>query len=222
MKPTILHLLLGIILGAGPLLAQQEPSAPAKKPIASPQEKAPDPEVVEWVRMLAERMVHPNEAIRSSAHEALLRLGKLAMPQLKDAAEGNDALRARAAKDVIAKMEQRRAKQEGGHDGKRPPNDVLENRFVIAAKAANLTPEQEVKVKAHFEEQRTKTQDLFAQARDGVLTKEEVRAALQNLEKESRTALKAFLDEAQAASFMEAMQKVRPAGPSRRGGEGDK
>lgn len=223
------YLLLVLAFFSGSVMAQTEGVAPKPVPAAQrpdaqqAKERAADPEVDAWARVLIERMAHQNEAIRSSAQEALLRLGKLAQTQLKAAAGGADEGRAKAAKELLARMEQQRRtpKGEGGFENRRPA-ESLENMFATAAKAANLTPEQEAKVKAVFEEQRVKTQELFAQVKDGVLTKEEVRAALQGMEKARHVELAGILDAAQVKVFMDAMQKARQGGEPRRRGDGDK
>lgn len=202
MALRLLLVLLGLTFVAG----AQQPDDPSSRP-APAKESAQDPEVDAWVDVLIERMNHPHELIRGSAQEAIMRLGRAALPRLKAAAEGTVEKRAALAKDLAQRIEQRRGpKPDGGPDERRIPKDQLENHLASAMRAARLTPEQEVKVKARFEEQRRKTQELYAQARDGVLTREEVRAAMQDMEKGLPAALGAFLDEAQVKTFLDTLR----------------
>ena len=73
------YLLLVLAFFSGSVMAQTEGVAPKPVPAAQrpdaqqAKERAADPEVDAWARVLIERMAHQNEAIRSSAQEALLR-----------------------------------------------------------------------------------------------------------------------------------------------------
>lgn len=195
-----------------PLLAQAAPDTRPVKPAAD----ANDPEVIAWVTQLTQKLAHPNDVIRASAQDALARLGSAAVPQLKALAEVKDGASSKAAKDVLQRIEQRRT---GGPDAERrgpPQGDAV----LAALKAANPTPEQETKIRAIFDEQKKRIQDLYAQGMNGALTKEEVRAAMRALEQENSKTLRGILDEAQFETFTEAMRKAR--GPMRKKPEGDK
>lgn len=210
MKSTLLLLACCTI----PLLAQ---NASEPRP-AKPQADAKDPEVVAWVAQLVEKLAHPNEVIRASAQDALLRLGPAALPHLKSVAEAKEGPSAKAAKDVLARMEQRRA---GGPDAeRRGPSSLTGDAVLAALKAANPTPEQETKIRAIFEEQKKRIQELYAQGMNGALTKEEVRAALRDMEQQNGKTLRGILDETQFELFTEAMRKTRA--PMRRKPDGDK
>ncbi len=196
------------------LLAQNAPEPRPARPVAD----ASDPEVVAWVTQLTEKLAHPNEVIRASAQDALARLGAAAVPQLKALAEVKDGASSKSAKDVLTRIEQRRA---GGVDAeRRGPGAPQVDAFLAALKAANPTPEQETKIRAAFDEQKKSIQELYAQRMNGALTKEEAHAAMRALEVEVGKTLRGILDETQFESFMEAMRKSR--GPARRKPDGDK
>jgi hypothetical protein len=179
---------------------------------------AQDPEVAAWAQQLVEKLSHPNETIRASAQEALVRLGSAAHAPLKALADTPDAPAAKHAREVLARMDQRRS---GGSEAdRRGPMVVPQDALNAALKAASVTPEQESKVRAAFEEQKKRIQDLYAQGMNGALSKEEVRAAMRGIEQESAKALRGLLDDTQFEAFMESFKKLR--GPMRKRLEGDK
>jgi hypothetical protein len=180
--------------------------------------EAKDPEVAAWVQQLVEKLSHPNETIRASAQDALVRLGSAAHAPLKALAETPDAPAAKYARDVLARMEQRRSG--GPETDRRGPMGFPQDGLNAALKAASVTPEQETKIRAAFEEQKKRIQDIYAQGMNGALTKEEVRAAMRGIEQESAKALRGLLDETQFDAFMENFKKLR--GPMRKRLEGDK
>jgi hypothetical protein len=63
-----------------------------------------DPALDDWIQTLVDRIVDRNDAIRESAREALVAVGKPALPALKKLAAGDDRT-AVAARIVIARIE---------------------------------------------------------------------------------------------------------------------
>jgi hypothetical protein len=85
--------------------AQQPKDGPKPPPPGKDQPSKPDPAVEAWVKTLAEKMTDRHDIIRESARQALIAVGRPAVPTLRKLAEGDDGATAEAARKVIARIE---------------------------------------------------------------------------------------------------------------------
>jgi hypothetical protein len=65
----------------------------------------PDAAVDAWVKVLIEKIADPHDTIRDSARAALVHVGPQAIPSLRQLVEGDDNVKAVAARNVIAMIE---------------------------------------------------------------------------------------------------------------------
>jgi hypothetical protein len=65
----------------------------------------PDAAVDAWVKVLVEKIADPHDTVRDSARAALVHVGPQAVPALKKLADGDDTVKAVAARNVIAMIE---------------------------------------------------------------------------------------------------------------------
>lgn len=89
---------------------------PAGEPGERPAPK-PDAAVDAWVKVLLEKIADQHDTVRDSARAALVHVGPQAIPALKQLAEGNDNVKAVAARNVIAMIER------GNQPGRGPGRD---------------------------------------------------------------------------------------------------
>src|SRR5437764_289103 len=105
------RLLGALAAGAGAVLllvnlgTAQQPREGPKPPPGKEQPGKADPAVESWVKLLAEKMTDRHDTIRESARQALVAIGRPAVPMLRKMAEGDDGATAEAARKVIARIE---------------------------------------------------------------------------------------------------------------------
>lgn len=87
-----------------PALAYGQEGAEGK--VAPPETKQVkiDPALEEWIGVLAERISDKNDAVRNSAEQALVALGRRSIPTLEKIAGGDDAAKAVLAKKLMARI----------------------------------------------------------------------------------------------------------------------
>lgn len=205
------------------IFAQVEPPA---APAPAAEEIKVEPAVETWVKTLGAKIMDPNELVRNSAQSGLTSVGRQALPFLRTLASGADELVAAEAKKVIGRIERNAQRGEGdrrafgrqagaaGEAGGNPMDQVL--------KDMKLSTEQETKVKEVQEKQREKSREIFSQIQDGTLTREEGRAALEEMRTETNKQFKEFMTEEQFKKYEEAQrsQGGRFGGGGRRRGGG--
>jgi Spy/CpxP family protein refolding chaperone len=178
-----------------PVPPNQEQEAPADKP---------DPMVQAWVRGLCKHIADQNETIKRSAQEALVSVGKPALEILKPISDGEDAVQAKEAKAVIARI-QRGPQGRGG----------MTDRLLGDLK---LTDEQKAKAEKISTAYQAKMRDIMSQMRDGAIDRSEIRDIMQSSREEYLGEMKAVLDAEQYKKFEESMGNQRGFGGGGRGG----
>jgi hypothetical protein len=203
--------------------AQVDPAKPTPAaPPATTDSATPDPVVEAWVKLLAERIADANKVVRDSSQQALVAVGKPAIPALKALAASTDAATSAEAKRVLERIERQAARGEAGRpggptraEGERPGQVTPES----LAKELALSAEQEEKLTQALEERSKKLRELFGQVQDGSLTREEMQAQNREAGEKVLKDMKAVLSEEQFSKFEESFRRMRTGqGGRRRGG----
>ena len=208
MKSVSLVALAVLVLATPITLSAQDrrqPPAPVPLEQEAPAAK-PDPMVQAWVRGLCKHIADQNETIKRSAQEALVAVGTPALEILKPIAEGEDAIQAKEAKAVIARIE-RGPQRRGG----------MTDRLLGNLK---LTDEQKAKADKISTGYQDKMRDIMSQMRDGSIDRSEIRDIMQSARDEYMGEMKSVLDAEQYKQFSESMSNQRGFGGGGRGGFG--
>lgn len=203
-----------LVAVSGGILAQAE--EPPTRPAAErPDQESPpaDPAVQAWVQTLVRRIADSHPGIRRSAREGLVALGKPALPALRQHAASADPEVATAAKELIRRIDRggRGMRRQGEGARERPGGGVPRLLADLG-----LDEAQKSKIKELFERGARKRRELFQDMRDGALPREEMRAALRDLQAESVKTLEGVLTEEQLAKYRKAAQERGPRGEGRR------
>jgi Spy/CpxP family protein refolding chaperone len=204
-------------------VAQDEPGP--RPPDVAKGEKV-DPAVEAWVKVLAERIADGNRTVRDSAQQALVAVGKPALPHLNGLAKEGDSTVAAEAKKVLERIERMAARGEGamglGGPGRRGEGagargpggaQTVEN----LTRDLNLNPEQEAKVMNALEERSRRMRELFSQVQDGALTREEMMSEMQKMSDQVLKDMKSVLTPEQYSKFEANFRNLRGLGGARRG-----
>ncbi len=191
-------------------LAAAQPPGRDTGPKASPPDKGPaDPTVEAWVQVLVQRMTDRHDLVRDSAREALVAIGKPALPALHKLARGEDAAAAYAAKKLIARIEN------SGPFGREHPGPaaLLGGKF----QGLELSEKQRGQVEEIGQAHQKKVRDLMHQMRDAELQLEHLRSAPAEMHEEMLKALRGVLSEEQYKRFVRGIEggSDQPATPQR-------
>lgn len=229
MKRTVLMAVLALLIAPGLLLAQAE--------VATEKKQEKGSAVTEWVELLAKQLGNENATIKNSASRAIAAVGKEAIPTLQKVAKSDDAAIAKAAKDIITRIERggqrgRRRGGEGGFGGRRRGGEGREGgrrrrggrgRFGMGrvdVEALGLNDDQKKKFETLQSKQREEMQDLMEQVRSGEIPREEIREVLSELRESMKKKMKGILTEEQFKKYEESTQRRRGRGRGRGRGDG--
>ncbi|WP_439621835.1 hypothetical protein [Gemmata sp.] len=202
----------------------------------------PDATVDAWVKVLVEKIADPHDTVRDSARAALVHVGPQAVPALKKLADGDDTVKAVAARNVIAMIE--RGPQPGrpgrgdpmgpggerpGQAGERPGGDRPgpggpmgpggpgggPGGMGRALGELNLTEKQEKQAREIIAAHGKKVMEFGEKLRDGAVDREAAREGFEKLRGELMKELKGVLDAEQVKKLEAAM-----SGPGGFGGPG--
>jgi hypothetical protein len=192
-------------------LDAEEP--PAERP---PRREAPrreaSPALKEWIAVCVKHLASDDPGVQRSAAAALRGAGPAAREAIEAAAKSDDPALARAAQRLLEEGPRRERPGEGGGP-RRGMADILAERL-------ELTEEQKPKVAKIVEAWQAKQQELWRQARDGSLSREEVREKFQVLRDELTQELSGVLTEEQLATWKEIGRRGGRRGGGGGGGRG--
>jgi hypothetical protein len=204
---------------AGLPAQEQDPATPPAAERSEQVDASVEPAVQAWVQTLVRRIADAHPGIRRSAREALVALGQPALPALRQHATSSDPEVAAAAKEVMSRIDRggggRRGRSEA--PGPRPGGGAMRLLADLG-----LDDAQKKTIKELMESGARKRRELFQDMRDGTLSREEMRAALRDLQAESMKALEGVLNEEQLAGYRKVMRERGRRGegrarPDRRG-----
>jgi len=205
--------LLALVVVIAPALVAQDPAPPVTAAPAAKAEVAVDPVIEAWVKILCAKIADANQTVRQSAQQGLVTVGKPAIAQLQALAAGSDQAVAAEAKRVLDRIERMGQRGQDGRPGARQGGAAQTDQLM---KDLGLNSEQEAKAKSLLDENRQKSREIFSQIQDGTLTREEARAAMEELRAETDKQLKGVLSEEQFKKYEETMRNSGGMG----GGQG--
>ena len=179
----------------------------------------PDPEMDAWVRMLASRLGHGNEAIRRSAAAALMNIGAPAVPVLTRISRGGRSNAARSANRVLTQIRRRiRRRAAAGEKTDRPRPDRASNngrtnsartRIARALEALGLDGAQKKAIEQSNADRAERIREVFRQVQDGEMTREESNRETRRIRDEADAGLEKALGSELFKKYREAMRNAR-------------
>lgn len=178
-----------------------------------PRPPASGSRVAAWVRELVARLEDPHPLIRASAQDALVRVGRPAIPALRKLMAGRDPRVAGVARRLVGRITGAPARARG----EEPRGSAASRRRFFTG--LGLSPSRLARVRQLYKNHSARAREARRQVMDGTLSREEAAATRRRAERRFLETMRGLLTPAQFEAFerfqRSSGQRGRRGGPQR-------